>query len=153
MRRITSRTVTSGVLAVTALWLCGCAHSRGLHATKEREMTLGLVQRYVHEGMSAVEVLEALGSPNMVRRDSEGRESWVYDKVATETSHSESDTGVSGQVSGTGVAQNSLLLGAIGGRHNRSSGATATTQKTLTVIIKFDKNGQVETYSYHTSTF
>ncbi|HOS01753.1 MAG TPA: hypothetical protein PKZ01_01655 [Candidatus Hydrogenedentes bacterium] len=100
MRRITSRTVTSGVLAVTALWLCGCAHSRGLHATKEREMTLGLVQRYVHEGMSAVEVLEALGSPNMVRRDSEGRESWVYDKVATETSHSESDTGVSGQVSG-----------------------------------------------------
>jgi hypothetical protein len=33
------------------------------------------------------------------------------------------------------------------------AGASSTTQKTLTVIIKFDKSGRVRDFAYHTSKF
>jgi len=41
-----------------------------------------------------------------------------------------------------------LLLG--GGQ---AAGATATTQRTLTVVIKFAADQTVETFSYHASEF
>ena len=34
-----------------------------------------------------------------------------------------------------------------------ADGASATTQKTLTVIIKYDEQGRVRDFAYHTSTF
>ena len=82
-------------------------------------------------------VAEALGSPNIVSRDKEGKETWIYDKISSEVSYSRSE--------GYGT----LLL--IGGSKNK--GATASTQKTLTIVIKFDDNQLVDTFSFHTSTF
>ena len=35
--------------------------------------------------MSSSEVVEAVGSPNLVTRGRNGRESWVYDRFSTET--------------------------------------------------------------------
>ena len=37
------------------------------------------------------QVATALGSPNIVTRDAEGRETWIYDKIATEASYSNSN--------------------------------------------------------------
>jgi hypothetical protein len=45
-----------------------------------------------------------------------------------------------------------LILGGLGGNYSRDAGAASTTQKTLTVIIKF-KDAKVETFSYHASKF
>lgn len=115
-------------------------HQQSLPSTKERETTVGIVQKEIRTGMSQVEVAEALGSPNIVTRDAEGNEAWIYDKIASEASVSK-DSG------GTG------LILSLFGFYSREAGATSTTQRTLTVIIKFDNNSRVKTFSYHASKF
>ena len=44
---------------------------------RESELTLGAIQRSMKTGMSTTEVMEAAGSPNLVTRGRNGRESWV----------------------------------------------------------------------------
>lgn len=134
------------------LMLPACLHS-GLHSEHERNMTLGVVQKEIRVGMPSPDVVEALGSPNMLRRSDDGKETWIYDKIATEASYKNSSTNVGGNVSGAGIPGDVLLLGNVGATRSGSKGASATTQKTLTVIIRFDKDDKVESFSYHTSTF
>jgi outer membrane protein assembly factor BamE (lipoprotein component of BamABCDE complex) len=116
-------------------------------------MTLGIVQKEIRVGMSQADVAIALGSPNIVTRDSSGKETWIYDKIATEASYSKSSGNVKGAAGAGGIPGSTLLLGIIGGGASRDSGAASTTQKTLTVVIKFDENALVETFSYHMSKF
>lgn len=145
------------VVSVAVLCLLGCMsaaeHSRSLHSADEREFTLGSVQKRITRGMTQTEVAEALGSPNIVTRDREGDESWVYDKIATEASYSSDRGGVGGLAGGGGTPGDALILGGLLGSYSRSAGAAATTQKTLTVIIKFDPAGRVKDFSYHSSRF
>lgn len=147
----------SRVLLLAALlaggMLSACSHQGSLHSAREREMTLGIVQKEIRVGMSQADVAVALGSPNIVTRDSAGTETWIYDKIATEASYSRSSGDISGTVGAGGVAGSALILGGVGGGASRNSGASSSTQKTLTVVIKFDGNGLVETFSYHMSTF
>ena len=150
MNRLTMLAVAFVAFLVVAP---GCSHTRGLHSTKERNMTVGLVQKEIRVGMSGADVAAALGSPNIVTRDNQGRESWIYDKIATEASYSDSSGNVSGGLHATGVAGDTLLLGNVGAGASRAKGASATTQRTLTVIIRFDPNGMVETFTYHSSRF
>lgn len=112
-------------------------HQKDLSSTQEREMTLGIVQKEIRVGMSQADVATALGSPNIVTKDSEGKETWVYDKMATEASYSKSH--------GYGTV---LILGV-----SKDAGAVSYTQKTLTVIIKFSEKQLVESFSYHASKF
>ncbi|GBD39836.1 Outer membrane protein assembly factor BamE [bacterium HR37] len=131
--------------ALVAIFLIfGCAsaaqHQQKLHSSQERETTVGIVQKEIRTGMSQDQVATILGSPNIVTRDSSGKETWIYDKIATEASYSR-DSG------GTG-----LILSLIG-VYSREAGAFSTTQKTLTVIVKFNKDGLVESFSYHASKF
>jgi len=99
--------------------------------------TLGTVQREIRVGMSSADVVGVLGSPNMVTTDDQRRETWVWDKVSTESI----GTGSSG---GAGI----LLLGVAGG-----SAVHATTQRTLTIIVKFDPSSRVRDFSYRSSSF
>lgn len=148
-----------GTSLICAASICvGCAtaaqHQQELGTAQEREMTVGIVQKEIRVGMSQADVASALGSPNIVTRDSEGKETWVYDKIATEASYSQSGGGLGGGVGAGGVAGNALILGGVGGSYGKSAGAVGTTQKTLTVIIKFAKDtGLVESFSYHASKF
>lgn len=126
-------------LAVTTLVGCRTAsdHQQDLRSTQERNMTVGIVQREIRKGMSGAEVAEALGSPNIVTKDEKERETWVYDKIATEASYSQS--------------QNNLFL--ILFNTSSQQGAASTTQRTLTVVIKYDANGKVDSFTYHQSKF
>jgi len=144
--------VVLGVALVPLLGGCMTAaqHQQSLASTQEREMTVGLVQKEIRIGMSQADVAEALGSPNIVTRDSAGKETWIYDKIATEASYSHSSGGVSG---GGAAAGSSLVLGIIGGGYSQAAGASSTTQKTLTVIIKFSDKSLVDSFSYHSSKF
>ena len=122
------------------LGMIGCTtvdHRSNLHSVKEQEMTVGKVQKEIRVGMSGAQVAEALGSPNIVTKDDGGDETWVYDKIATEASYSENSSGLF------------IILYVSSSR----SGAAATTQKTLTVVIKFDANSKVKSFSYHASKF
>ncbi|GAB1430706.1 hypothetical protein MASR2M18_15400 [Ignavibacteria bacterium] len=112
-------------------------HRSELGSTREREMTVGIVQREIRKGMSGAEVAEALGSPNIVTKDSDDKETWVYDKIATEASYSQSQSAIF------------LILGGM----SQQSGAASVTQRTLTVVIKYDTAGKVESFTYHASKF
>lgn len=143
-------------LALFLLFAGGCVdaarHTDSLHSTREREMTVGTVQREIRRGMTQADVAEALGSPNIVQRDSAGKETWIYDKIATEASYSNSSGGAVG-LGGAGGGASTLILGGLLGTYSANAGASATTQKTLTVIIKYDSSGLVENFSYHSSKF
>jgi len=129
------------LLGTVVVGLSGCMtpaareHSEQLGSETEREMTVGVVQKEIRKGMSQAEVAEVLGSPNIVSKDKEGLETWIYDKIATEVSYSTGSRGIIG-----------IIIG------EKATGAAAQTQKTLTVIIKF-KEGLVYEFSYHTSKF
>lgn len=126
-------------------------HTASLPSAKEREFTLGLVQKEIRIGMAQTDVVTALGSPNILTRDADGNESWVYDKIATEASYSKSTSIVGGNPSAANAAA-TLFLGLVAGG-SQSSGASSSTQKTLTVIIKFDTNALVQSFSFHASKF
>lgn len=131
---------------VTALTLSACqtasqhaADVRKAQTTDDR-ISIGTVQREIRVGMSSAAVVEALGSPNMVTTDDKRRETWVYDKVSTERVYSQDSAG-------PGVLF-LLLLSA-----ESSAGAGSTSQRTLTIIIKFDENQKVRDFAYRTSSF
>ena len=124
-----------------AVLFTGCAAAR--HAADAQEglkgnkLTVGTVQKEIRKGMSGAEVAEALGSPNIVSTDEQGREVWIYDKISTDRVESES--------SGYGTL---ILFGFQG-----SSDSSSTSQQTLTIIIKFDQDKKVRDFAYHTSRF
>ena len=64
--------------------------------------TLGVVQKELRPGLSQADVAERLGAPNILTRDAEGREAWVYDKVSSEIEASSGSVGVGGAGSGVG---------------------------------------------------
>jgi outer membrane protein assembly factor BamE (lipoprotein component of BamABCDE complex) len=103
---------------------------------QEREMTVGIVQREIKKGMSGADVAEVLGSPNIVTKDAEDNETWVYDKIATEVTQSSSSNGY-------------FII--LAGGSNRTV-SSSSKQKTLTVVIKY-KNNTVDQVTYHSSTF
>ena len=114
-------------------------------AARETDLTLGAIQRSIKTGMSAAEVVDSAGSPNLVTRGRNGRESWVYDRFATETS----EQGF--QVGGAGMGGGGSFLGAlgVGGGRRKSS----TSQRTLMLIVTFGPDGTVESYTYRSSKF
>ena len=103
----------------------------------EEQMTVAKAQKEIKVGMSSSAVVEALGSPNMVTTDSEQRETWVYDRVSTNVQSSSSKSGVW------------LLLFAAGSKDSK----TTSSQRTLTIIVKFDNNSKVRDFAYRTAAF
>jgi len=88
------RVKTIGIVLGACLALTGCLsaaqHYRQLGATQDRALTVGLVQKEIRVGLSQADVASVLGSPNIVTRDSRNRETWIYDKIATEASFASS---------------------------------------------------------------
>ena len=141
------------ILLAAALVLGACT-SASQHRAQVRDdatdrVTVGKVQREIRVGMSGAEVVEVLGSPNMVSTDENRREVWVYDKVATEHAYSTSSGGITALILGGG----SSLLGGGGLGGSSGSGASSTSQRTLTIVIKFDGAGRVRDFAYHTTQF
>ncbi len=126
---------------LSILFLSGCStassHLKSVQSDKGDRVTVGKVQREIRIGMSSAQVIEVLGSPNIVSTDENRLEVWVYDKIATDVSYSNSNGGVW------------LILGSVGG----NSGAASTSQRTLTVVIKFDADKKVRDFAYHSSSF
>lgn len=116
-------------------------------------MTVGAVQRDIDLGMSGAEVAQILGTPNVVTTDEQRREVWIYDRVSTRTAFSNSSASGGASVFGIPSLSSGFLAGAGSAGGSASAGAQETSQRTLTVIIKYDEAGLVRDYSYHTSRF
>ena len=141
----------------TTLTLGGCMtaaqHRAMIYDSESDRLTLGTVQRKVKIGMPASNVAAALGSPNIVTTDELRREVWIYDKIATDRAYSTSEGGIATLILGGGGGASGLGGGALTPYYNRSAGAATTSQRTLTVIIKFDEQKVVRDFAYHTSRF
>lgn len=128
-------------LFLGVVFLAGCSSAssqmKDVKSDAGDRVTVGKVQREIRVGMPSSQVIEALGSPNIVSTDENRLEVWVYDKIATDVSYSNSNGGVW------------LILGSVGG----NSGATSTSQRTLTIVVKFDADKKVRDFAYHSSSF
>ena len=128
-------------MLLSVLFLAGCSsagsHLRSVRSDCGDRITVGKVQREIRIGMPSAQVIEVLGSPNVVSTDENRLEVWVYDKIASDVSYSNSDGGVW------------LIVAGVGG----NSGATSTSQRTLTIVVKFDADKKVRDFAYHSSSF
>jgi outer membrane protein assembly factor BamE (lipoprotein component of BamABCDE complex) len=122
------------VMLITQLFSCKTAsqHRAEVEDSTTDKISIGSVQRGIKVGMSSASVVEVLGSPNMVSTDASRNEVWVYDKIQTTTTNSASSYSFF---------------------ESNVSGASSASQKTLTIIVKFDNNNLVKDFSYRTSSF
>lgn len=144
-------------IIVVGFALSGCMsaadHRRAVQDPAGDRLTVGKVQREIRVGMSSAKVIEVLGSPNIVTTDEKRREVWTYDKIATDRVYSTSSGGISTLILGGALVGSGLVGGAAVPYYGSSAGAVTTTQRTLTIIIKFDKAQKVRDFAYHTSRF
>lgn len=119
---------------------------------KETTLTLGVAQQSVKIGTSQADVAAALGSPNIITTDADGKETWIYDKVATVQSYNNNGFEVGAKLLGGGYGGQGAGGGLIGTSYGKSAGNAQSSQKTLTIIIKFS-NQKVESFKYHMSNF
>ena len=127
---------------IGAVLLAGCATSPGHGGDKA--LTVGTVQKEVYVGMSGAQVAEVLGSPNIVSTDENRNEVWIYDKISSHTVETDSQAGVA-------VLRFLSEVGPIAATSRQQS--RTTSQRTLTVVIKFDESDLVRDFAYHTSRF
>ncbi len=140
--------VSLSLLAAATLVLSGCSaaqHRAEVQDDGIDRVSVGTVQREIRVGMPSAEVAGILGAPNIVSTDAERNEVWIWDKISSEVSYSRSSGVVAGLVVGSSGG------GAGGGSKN--AGAASSSQRTLTVIVKFDDAGLVRDFSYRTSSF
>ena len=138
-----TRVITGLFCAFGLIALAGCYptslvdQQKDMNAAKGEgdNLTVGKVQKEIKVGMSSADVVGVLGSPNMVTTDEKRREVWVYDKVSTE-----------------GMAATSQGRGFLWFPRDGNA-SVSRTQKTLTIVIKFDEKGMVSDFAYNTSKF
>lgn len=132
--------------------LSGCASLDRFDASPSESVnnvSLGRVQKEIKVGMSGAEIVTVLGSPNIVTRDADKNEVWIYDKISTNFAFSNSGGKLA--ISLFGSTDNYLYTASPS--VEKSAGAASTSQKTLTIIIKMDSNGSVKDFTYHASSF
>jgi len=115
-----------------ALFLALGCKSKPPPEEEGKKLTAGVVQREIKKGMSGAEVIEALGSPNIVTGDENGNEVWTYERYARD---------VETKSSGYWV----IFLW---GTKEAAKGST----RSFTVVIHFDKEKRVERFGYHVVT-
>jgi len=113
----------------------GCGGNKA--EIQEDRLTVGKVQGEIKVGMAASQVVELLGSPNIVTTDEKRREVWIYDKVSTDRVDTASSTFAS-----------IIILGAT----SRDS-SSSQRQRTLTIIIKYDEDKKVRDFAYNATQF
>jgi outer membrane protein assembly factor BamE (lipoprotein component of BamABCDE complex) len=106
----------------------------------DEKPTVAKAQNSLKKGMSSAEVIEIMGSPNIISTNKEGNEVWVYDKISTQSAS---------QSSGVGLG----FIPALFIKGGNSSSSNVSSQRTLTIIVKYDSNKKVKDISYHTSRF
>jgi len=81
--------------------------------------------------------MDILGSPNIVTKDSQGREVWTYDRISSENDASSSFVF---------YILNPISWFTGGGTNSKSSSSSSS--KSLTVLITFDDNKNVLDFTY-----
>lgn len=156
MKRLATVVASIAMAGLIAGCQTAAQHAADVRAAQDTgdRVTVGKVQREIRVGMTNAQVVEVLGAPNMVTTDEQRRENWVYDKIATDTAYSSSSGGVNALILGGGLIGNAGAAGGAGGAgYSSGAGARSTSQRTLTIIIKYDEANKVRDFSYRSSSF
>jgi outer membrane protein assembly factor BamE (lipoprotein component of BamABCDE complex) len=130
--------IIAGVLA----FFTACTDSKNIQTPYiSEQITVAKAQHTIKKGMTSIEVIELIGSPNIISTNQLGNEIWVYDKVSTHNDLEKTSIGAVG------------FIPALFIKGNTSISKNTSYQKTLTIIIKYDKNKKVNNISYHTTRF
>ena len=128
------------IFATVIYFASGCSTAASKHRADIRDdsgdrITVGKGQREVKIGMPSSAIVEILGSPNVVTTDEKRREVWVYDKISSD------------RIASSSASSIFLFFG------DQGQSASSSSQRTLTIIIKFDESSLVRDFAYHTSRF
>lgn len=118
------------IVTLLCIVTSGCAYQAPLATIPARQIetqkiTLGSVQRFVKKGASSSDVINALGSPNIVTSNQDGSETWVYDKI---------------------VAEAEMASG-------QNTAVTTRSSRTMIVTVKFDKDQKVDNVAYRQTSY
>ncbi|MDA0747764.1 MAG: hypothetical protein O2954_14680 [bacterium] len=114
--------------------LASCSFLPKQEPTKSSNLTTGVVKKHITKGKTTqAEILELLGSPNLITMNKNGKEVWNYNRMSFQT------------IEGSGGG--SLILW--GG----SKALSTTTTKSFDLLITFDENSLVKDYSIISATF
>ena len=93
--------------------------------TVTKKITLGAVQRQIKPGVTSAEVVDILGSPNIVTSGEDSSETWVYDKIYAEEEEVQS----------------------------KEAKVSVRATRTMIVLIKFDRDSRVKNISYRQTSY
>lgn len=142
-----SKIILALISLSSILFFASCVQNQISENTKidnKGEITLGDVQREIKLGIPKSKVASFIGSPNIVSTE-KNKEVWIYDRISSESS--ESDASLT--AGGAGPIGAGIGFGLFSGGTKNST----TSSKTLTVIIIFNSNSEVEKIDYHTSRY
>jgi outer membrane protein assembly factor BamE (lipoprotein component of BamABCDE complex) len=128
------------LLGVAALILAACATTQDTSSpgTGTTPYTQGNVTMTLKKGITTQEqVANAFGAPNIVTQDTDGNQVWIYQK-----------DNVSVQSGGSSGYFTILVAGG-----NTGSGGYQQSNRTMTLIIKFDKRGIVKEFKSMSTSF
>jgi outer membrane protein assembly factor BamE (lipoprotein component of BamABCDE complex) len=125
--------------ALGAVLLAGCVETQTRPVSvRNSELTHGNVQMNLKVGQTTqTQVLETFGAPNITSIDASNQEVWTYQRQAT--------------VSQSSSSSNYWTIVLAGGASNASG--FEQTQRTMTLIIKFDANKVVSDFRSRSSEF
>jgi len=105
------------------------------------------------------ELVDLFGGPNIATLDSDGTETWVYEKTASETTTTTNRQAVTTQAErldvyfGLGLLRKGTVRKGTGATQSSGDTTVSHSIKTLTVIIKFNQNKTVKDFSARASYF
>jgi hypothetical protein len=117
-------------------------------------LSYGTVTATVTRGKTTqTDLIQIFGGPNISTTDSDGVETWVYERSVNQTDVASKSNNWQAAAN-LGLAFGHVQLGASGGGGQNASGAsTATSFRSLTAIVKFNANKTVKDYSVRASQF
>jgi hypothetical protein len=123
-------------------------------AAKQSGLSYGMVTSKVEKKVTTqAQLIELFGGPNIATTDSDGLETWVYERTATQSQVSQ-DATVNSQVQRLGIFFGIGVTGNDKASTQVDSHSSVTSSiKTLTVIIKFNKDKTVQDFSVRTASF
>ena len=120
--------------------LHGCAQTSNVPLLEEKSKEIDRISiasaQTLKVGDSTTEIIKILGTPNIITKNKDGNESWVYDRVSDQYEFVQSDS------KGSYVFSNPT-------RTIKSASA----KKTFIVVIDFDKNSLISAISYRFTQF
>lgn len=133
------KTIYLALILSTTAAVAGCASTSTKPVTQRNgQLTTGNVELNLKVGVTTKsQVIDHFGPPNITTTNASGREEWVYQRQAT--------------VSQSATHSNYWTIILAGG--NNSASGFSQTQRTMTLIIAFDKNGTVSNFRSRASQF